>query len=152
MILPKDDHLLLKAPATLREFAIFERLLARTIKKFISELCLTNAGAMIAYICADHHENIDDIITSSAELFLRPGTLRYAQNSEVDFEWGRAPTVTIDMEFCHATLTTFFRIVFDGRFVGVDIIGILFRDAFGTPQENTRRFVEALAEALDPAR
>lgn len=152
MILPQDDHLLLRAGANDREFAIFERLLARTIKKFISELCLTNAGAMIAYICADHHDNIDDIITSSAELFLRPGALRYGHSSEVDFEWGRAPTVTIEMEFCHPTLTAFFRIVFDGRSVGVDIVGILFRERFGAPPENLRRFVEALADAVELAR
>lgn len=152
MIVPQDDHLLLKQPISVREFAVYERLLARSIKRFISELCLTNAGAMIAYICADHHDNIDDIITSSAELFLKPGTLRYAQNSEVNFEWGHAPTVTIDMEFCHPNLTTFFKIVFDGRFVGVDILGILFRDRVGDAGENVRRFVEALADAVDLSR
>jgi hypothetical protein len=147
MIAPQDDHFLRKSEANAHEFLVYERLLASSLKEFISELCLTNAGAMIAYICADHHDNIDDIITSSAELLLRPGLLRYAQSSSIEFEWGRAPSVTIDMEFCHRSLTAYFRIVFDGQSVGIDIIGILFSEPAGDADENLRRFVGALAEA-----
>jgi len=148
MIAPQNDRLLVKNSVTAREFAVYERLLAHGIKRFISELCLTNAGTMITYICANQHDNIGDIIASSAELYMKPGTLRYAQNAEIDFEWGHAPLVTIDMNLCHPTLTTFFRIVFDDRFVGVDIRGALFHDEVGSTVENMGRFVRALAEAL----
>jgi hypothetical protein len=148
MIAPQNDRLLVKNSVTAREFAVYERLLAHGIKRFISELCLTNAGTMITYICANQHDNIDDIIASSAELYMKPGTLRYAQNAEIDFEWGHAPLVTIDMNLCHPMLTTFFRIVFDDRFVGVDIRGALFRDEIGSAIENMRCFTRTLAEAL----
>jgi len=150
MIIPHSSRLLLKNSGTEYEFSVYERLLARSIKRFISELCLTNAGTMIAYICADQHENIDDIVSSSAELFLRPGALLYAQHAEIDFEWGQAPLVTIEMKLCHPAITTFFRIVFDDRFVGIDIFGALFRDDIGSVIENAQRFVRSLADALAP--
>jgi len=150
MIIPHSGRLLLKNSVTESEFAVYERLLAHAIKRFISELCLTNAGTMIAYICADQHDNIDDIVASSAELFLRPGALHYAQHSEIDFEWGHAPLVTIEMKLCHPVMTTFFRIVFDDRFVGIDIFGALFREEIGSAMENARRFVRSLADALAP--
>ena len=147
---PQDDRFLVKNSLTAREFAVYERLLAHGIKRFISELCLTNAGTMITYICANQHDNIEDIIASSAELYLKPGSLRYAQHAQIDFEWGHAPLVTIDMKLCHPALTTFFRIVFDDRFVGVDIRGALFRDEVGSTLHNMRCFARTLAEALVP--
>lgn len=152
MLAPSNDRLLTKSEATASEFAVYECLLAHAIKRFIAELCLTNAGTMISYICADQHDNIEDIIASSAELFTTPGSLRYAQHAEIDLEWGQAPLVTIDMQLCHPGLTTFFRIVFDDRFVGVDIIGTLFRDEVGTTLENMQRFVRSLADALAAGR
>jgi len=148
MIGPHNDHLLINNGATAQDFAVCERILAHGIKGVIAELCLTNAAVMISYICTRQHDNIGDIVASSAELYMKPGTLRYADHADLDFEWGHTPLVTIEMTLTHPTLTTFFRIVFDDRFVGVDIHSTLFNEGIGTSLENQHRFVRALTDNL----
>lgn len=136
-------------PRSLTGRAVFpyEKLLADSLRGFLSELCLINAGIFISYIEADKGENISDIVASSAELTLKPGLLRYGRHATIDSVWGFPPEVSIDLELHHANLAAFFRVVFEAQTVGVHLDGILFRDALGDPEDNFRRFAHALSEA-----
>lgn len=125
----------------------YEKLLADSLRGFLSELCLINAGIFISYIEADKGENINDIVASSAELSLKPGLLRYGRHATIDSVWGFPPEVSIDLELHHASLAAFFRVVFEAQSVGVHLDGILFREVLGEPEENLQRFAHALSEA-----
>ncbi len=129
------------------EAMTYERLLATALRPLLSELVYTNAGVLMAYIHAGKTNLIDDIMESSAELSLKPGALRYARNATTHTDWGTAPVVTIDMEFHQDALSSFFKIVFDAKTVGVQIDSVLYRDGIKDGPANLARFADALAAA-----
>lgn len=142
-----NDRLMVKAPANEAEFLAYEKLLAEKLKDFLAELSLVNAASLVSHIVEEKDGNIDDIVSSSTELVMKPGTLRYGRNASVAFEWGEYPEVDLEMEFVNSGFTIFFNISFHVTFVGVDIRAILFRDPPGSVAENLRSFEAALDDA-----
>ena len=60
-----------------------------------------------------------------------PAACPTAASAQVDFDWGEAPSVSLAMEFRDERLTAFFRVVFGGDHVGIDLNGIHFSDDIG---------------------
>jgi hypothetical protein len=125
----------------------YEKILALGIKDVVTEICLTDASIVIGYVCGNLHGNIDDLVSSSAELYFREGTLSYGCAADVSFEWGKSPAVVLDMEFVHASATVFFKLVLHGYYVGVSIQRILLSEKSGDPAVDMRRFQDAVADA-----
>ena len=122
-------------------------MLAEGLRGFLAELIMINGGLMVSYICNNQHAHLDDLIGSSMERRIKPGHLVYSNDAEVDFDWGEAPSVQLGMELRDPRLTTFFRVVFGGDHIGIDIRGIHFTDAPGAPAENLRRFPDVVSDA-----
>lgn len=129
------------------EFFVFEEVLGRRLKPFLSELTTINAGVMVYYICTERNAAIADIIASSTEGLMKPGALRYGRDASLDFSWGEQPAVTLRMELLHTKLTTVFNIVFHGKFVGIDIVDIDYLDGPPEGPERLSLFTTALADA-----
>lgn len=130
------------------EAQAFESLLAMALREFVTELSFTDAGLLIGYINAGQANNIEDIVASSAERSLKSGTLRYGRHAVTESDWGQPPTVSMDLEFHHPTLSVYFKLVFDATSVGVAIDGIDFR----RPCHNHEDGIGLLRAALDDAR
>lgn len=60
-----------------------ERALAEGIKEVAAELRLVEVVDYIAFLRLERYGNLSDIVTSSAELFLKPGVLRFANSGHV---------------------------------------------------------------------
>lgn len=135
--------------ASLPELSLltYEKRLAEALRGFLTELCLTNAGVVMAYINSGQDSNIDDLIASSAELFLKPGQLSYDRHAVIESDWGAPPHVSIALSFRQPAMTTAFHVVFDENSVGVHIDAIEFATPTGSESENLRRFEAALAAA-----
>ena len=125
----------------------YEKTLAHGIKDVVAEICLTDASIIIAYICNNLHANVEDLIDSSTELYFKEGTLCYGHSADVNFEWGKAPAVILDMEFVHQSATVFFKLVLHGFYVGVAIQRILLSNKSGHPEIDLQSFERALQEA-----
>ena len=138
-----------KGQANAQEILAYESVLATGLKGFLCELAMVNGGVMVSYVCNNQHANLDDIIGSSMEGSIKPGRLLYAKHAEIDFDWGEAPSVAFAMELRDESLTAFFRVIFGGDHIGVDIRGISFADGLGEPEQNLRRFAAAVAAARD---
>jgi hypothetical protein len=146
-----NTRYLSKGGANVKEMLACEVILAEGLKGFLSELMMINGGIMVAYINNNQHANLDDIIGSSMEHRIKPGRLSYSNHAQVDFDWGEAPSVALGMELRDERLTAFFRVVFGGEHIGVDIDGIHFVDHVGNTDENLRRLAAAVADARLPA-
>jgi hypothetical protein len=142
-----DSRFLAKRGENSREMLACEVVLAEGLKGFLSELMMVNGGVMVSYINNNQHANLDDIIGSSMENRIKPGRLCYSNHAQVDLDWGEAPSVALGMELRDERLTAFFRVVFGGDHVGVDIHGIHFVDHVGNADENLRRLAAAVADA-----
>jgi hypothetical protein len=125
----------------------YERVLAHSIKDVVAEICLTDASIVIGYILGNLHANIDDLVTSSTELYFKEGALSYGYAAEVSFEWGKAPAVVLDMEFVNSSVTVFFKLVLHGYYVGVAIQRILLGEKSEDVDVNVRRLQDALADS-----
>ncbi|WP_245259106.1 hypothetical protein [Salinarimonas rosea] len=124
-----------------------EKILADAIQGVAAELRLVDLAVLARYVHAEQHGNIDDLVASSTELFFKPGTLRYGLRADVDLRWGGTPAVSLDLEFAHQDVTVFFNLVLGSLNAGVDIQAVTFDGPPRSPQDNTRRLAEALADA-----
>jgi hypothetical protein len=124
-----------------------ERALAAVAKELAAELRLTDVVDLITFIRTDNHPNISDLVNSSAELYLKPGTLSYGWAAEVDLRWTGNPSLKLDLEFQHRQVTAFFKLILQARQAGVELSHVEFEAPSQAPTENTRRLIEAIADA-----
>ena len=124
-----------------------ERALAGIAKELAAELRLTDVVDLITFIRTENHPNINDLVNSSAELYLKPGTLSYGWAAEVDMRWTGTPTVKLDLEFQHRQVTAFFKLILEPRQAGIELRHVEFESPSRVASDNMRRFHEAVADA-----
>ena len=127
--------------------------LADGLRDVASELRLIEAADLIAFVRTEQFGNIANLVASSTEFYFRPGTVRFGQSGDIDVRWGGAPVINLDMEFKHEGVNVFFRLRLEALQAGVEITYISFEPNAADPHDNTRRLVEAIADArLSPIR
>jgi hypothetical protein len=124
-----------------------EKALADGIKEVAAELRLIDIVNLVVFIHLEKHGNIDDLVSSSVELYFKPDTLRYGWASNVDMTWGGPARIHLDMEFRHLGVTVFFSLVLGALSAGIDIHNISFDFSSDDPEENTARLSDAIAAA-----
>lgn len=129
-----------------QEFA-FEKTLAEGLADVATELRLVNVLDLIAYVHADRGANLEDLVNSSAELYFKPGTLRYGWAADLDVRWDAVPTILLDMEFRHMAVTVFFKLLLNSARAAIDIQHIVFENEFDGPEEKSNQFIAAIANA-----
>jgi len=128
-----------------------ERALAMVAKELAAELRLTDVVDLITFIRTENHPNINDLVNSSAELYLKPGTLSYGWAAEVNMRWAGSPIVKLDLEFHHRQVTAFFKLILQARQAGVELSHVDFETPGRIPSEDTRRLMEAVTDARLPS-
>ena len=141
-----ETHLLSKDAGNEHGFIACEKMLGESIRPFMAEMFLVNAGIMASYIYSGRDGNVGDIVDSSSEMLQHPEYLRYAREAAVSVDWETAPTIALRMEFVHDTLTALFDLVFDAKSVGIEILGIEYRDDVADPADGFERFVQAVSD------
>ena len=126
-------------------------IIAPALVEVATELRLVDASALLAMIGAREEAAIADVVQSSAELYFRPGTLRYGLASSFDLGWGAPPTVSIDLEFRNGAVTAFLRMVLSGAAPSVHILDLCFEGAATDHATRARLLAEALANAREGA-
>jgi hypothetical protein len=124
-----------------------EKALAEVARELAAELRLTDVVDLITFIRTENHPNINDLVNSSAELYLKSGTLSYGWAAEVDMRWTGAPSVRLDLEFQNRQVTAFFKLILEARQAGVELSHIDFEAPSVDQRENTERLIEAIADA-----
>ncbi|MEI9899780.1 MAG: hypothetical protein WDN31_06100 [Hyphomicrobium sp.] len=124
-----------------------EKALGHGIRELASDLRLVEPADYISFVRTERFANIANLIASSAELFFKPGTIFFGHSGDVDVGWDQPPTVALDMEFRHQRVNVYFRLVLEDQTAGVEITYLAFDGASDEPDENTRRLVEAIADA-----
>jgi hypothetical protein len=130
-----------------------EKILADGLRDVASELRLIEAADLIAFMRTEQFGNVATLVNSSAELYFVPGSIGFGQSGDIDVTWGCTPTISLDMEFHHAGVNVYFRLLLQALQAAVEITYINFETGAADPDVNTRRLVEAIARArLTPVR
>jgi hypothetical protein len=124
-----------------------ERVLADGLRDVASELRLIDAADLIAFMRTEQFGNIATLVNSSAELYFVPGSIGFGQSGDIDVAWGDTPTISLDMEFHHAGVNVYFRLLLRALQAAVEITYINFEAASPDPDINTRRLADAIAAA-----
>ncbi|WP_158815843.1 hypothetical protein [Methylocapsa sp. S129] len=127
-----------------------EKIIAESIVDVATELRLTDVSDLMLFIRSDQAANIEDLVNSSTELYFKNGTLKYALAAGCSVRWDTSPTILLDMEFRHAAVSVFFRLVLSQSRAAVEVIDIFF-DETGLDQElRVQRLTDAVADAKLP--
>ena len=124
-----------------------EKTLGHGVRELASDLRLVDPGDYLAFVRSERFANIANLVASSAELFFKPGTIFFGHSGDVDLKWDQTPTVALDMEFRHMRVNVYFRLFLEAQRAGVEITYVAFEGASEEPDENTRRLIEAIADA-----
>jgi hypothetical protein len=124
----------------------FEEVLACNIKDVIADFCLTDADIIRSYVSKQLHGNMNEIVSSSAELFFKGDTLSYARAADISTALGHPPCIVLDMEFAHDTVSVYFKLVLGEFSVGVHINRVLLAE---DPESDfdPRSFAEIITSA-----
>lgn len=130
-----------------------EQVLAENVADVATELRLVNVIDLIGYVQGERVANLEDLVNSSAELYFKPGALRYAWSADVEVFWDACPAVSLNMEFCWRGTTAFFTLCLNSAQAAVDIKHIDFAAPCDQPQKRLRIFIAALLDSrLTPPR
>jgi len=125
-----------------------ERILADAMVDVATELRLADPLDFLMMIRCHQEANIADLVNSSSELFFKGGALRYGFAALCDLRWESTPSVRLDMEFRHAAVTVFFRLVIGRARAGVEIIDVMIDSVEEVDAQcATARLSEAILEA-----
>lgn len=132
---------------------VHEEIIANAMVDVATEIRLADPSELILMIRGEQAANIADLVNSSSELFFKSGTLRYALSAGCDVQWDSTPTIRLDMEFRHAAVCAFFRLMIGRKRAAVDVVEILFDDDNLDADAKDERLSAALAAArLRPLR
>ena len=105
-----------------------ERVLADAIVDVATELRLADPTEFILLVRGEQAANISDLVNSSSELFFKKGALRYALSADCALGWASTPSVSLDMEFRHDSVTAFFRLIIGGHRAAVEVLDVFLED------------------------
>lgn len=128
----------------------FEKIIAQEIVDVATELRLADVSDLMLFIRNDQTANIEDLVNSSTELYFKNGTLRYALVAGCSVRWDAAPTILLDMEFRHALVSVFFRLVLSQSRAAVEIIDMFFDEKGLDSELKAQRLIDAVADARLP--
>jgi hypothetical protein len=136
--------------ATKTHFRAAEKIIAENIVDVATELRLADVSDLMLFIRCDQTANIEDIVNSSTELYFRNGTLKYALAAGCSVRWDSSPTILLDMEFRHAAVSVFFRLVLSQSRAAVEVIDIFFDESGLDQDAMIQKLIEAVADAKLP--
>ena len=125
----------------------FEEVLACNIKDVIAAFCLADTEIIRFYASNQLHANMDEMVTSSAELYFKHETLSYGHVAHVCATKNDASCIVLDMEFVHDAVSVFFQLIFGDQYIGVKIQKVLLDPDFNRSDFNPTSFAKILTSA-----
>jgi len=114
------------------------------------ELRLVEAAHFISYIHNEQMASLQDIVSSSVELYFKQGTLTFGWAASFDVDWTKPPTIILGMEFRHLDVWIVFELTLQAETTAVRIEHIAVSDSSASKGEMTERVIQAIEDARLP--
>ncbi|WP_275788827.1 hypothetical protein [Pararhizobium gei] len=125
-----------------------EKIVADAIRPVATELRLIDAADYIAMLRFESHGNLADLVSSAAELYFLPGTVKFGLGGNYSLDWGTEPEISLDLELKPDGVTVYAKLALGKDMAGLEINHITFKTPSADPDKNTA----FLASSLDAAK
>lgn len=124
-----------------------EKIVADAIWPVATELRMIDVADLIAMLRFERHADLADIVTSAAELYFLPGTVRLGIGGDYRLDWIGDAQVVLDLEIRPSGVTIYARLTLEHDRAGIEIDHIVFDEPDDNPEANTALLVESLGTA-----
>ena len=125
-----------------------EKIVAEALSPVATELRMIDAADLVSLLRYERWGNISDLVTSAAELYFLPGTVRLGAGGEYRLDWDSKPEILLDLELKPDGVTIYAKLSLADVQAGVEINHI----AFHRPQVDTETDTAFIAKTLSDAR
>ncbi len=126
------------------------RALAEAVAAVGAELRLVDVADYVAYIRNEQLASLQDIVSSSVELYFKPGTLTFGWTAGCELDWAELPTITFGLEFRHRDVWMIFDLILRSEETRVEIRHFTVAHSDATQAAETERLIETIADARLP--
>lgn len=123
-----------------------EQALTHALMDVACELRLIDIADIVAYVRGDRMGNLFDLVSSSIELYFRPGTLNFACMAEVRSSWAKPPLVEFELDFACDGVAANFNLGLDPWTFSVELRRLRF-SGDASAETSLPRFAAALEKA-----
>lgn len=124
-----------------------EKIVAQAIAPIAKELRLVDVADLIAMLKYEKHGNLSDLITSAAELYFLPDTVKLGSGGDYQVDWDNDPKILLDLEISLKTTTVFARLSLEKNHCGIEIDHIQFEQGIDDPELTSQLLQEQFEQA-----
>lgn len=124
-----------------------EKIVAQALAPVARELRLIDIADLIAMLKYERHASLSELVTSAAELYFLPDTVKLGAGGDYVVDWDYNPKIVLDLEVCPNFVTVFVRLTLEKDFCGIEISHIEFKEDFIDEEESAHFLRQTLENA-----
>jgi hypothetical protein len=124
-----------------------EKIVAEALSPVATELRMIDAADLVSLLRYERWGNISDLVTSAAELYFQPGTVRLGAGGDYRLDWDSKPEILLDLELKPDGVTIYAKLSLADIQAGVEINHIAFHRPSVDAETDTAFLAKALSEA-----
>ena len=124
-----------------------EKIVAEALSPVATELRLIDAADVVSLLRYERWGNISDLVSSAAELYFLPGTVRFGTGGDYRLDWDSKPEIVLDLEIKPEGVTIYAQLSLADLQAGVEINHINFHRPSTDPDDDTAFLARSLIDA-----
>lgn len=124
-----------------------EKIVAQAMAPVARELRLIDIADLIAMLRYEQHGNLSDLVTTAADLYFLPDTIRLGSGGDYVVDWDYNPKIVLDIELCPESILVYVRLTLEKDHCGIEINHIEFDRTFDSHDESAKFLREAIERA-----
>lgn len=125
----------------------YEKIVAQALAPIAKELRLIDIADLIALLRFEAHASLADLVTSSAELYFLPGTVRLGCGGDYVVNWDNDPIIHLDLEIDLEQIKIYMRLTLEKNHCATHIDHIDFIHIPSHTDDGARRLEDAFSKA-----
>jgi len=114
-----------------------EKIVAEALRPVATELRLIDAADLVSLLRYERWGNLADLVSSAAELYFLPGTVRFGVGGDYNLDWDKLPEIVLDLEIKPSGVTIYAKLSLADVLAALEISHITFDEPSHDPVENT---------------
>jgi hypothetical protein len=124
-----------------------EKIVAEALRPVATELRLIDAADLVSLLRYERWGNLSDLVSSAAELYFLPGTVRFGVGGDYNLDWNSCPEVLLDLEIKPDGVSIYAKLSLTDELAGLEISHIAFQHPSPDQDENTAFLARSLQAA-----